>query len=130
MFEPTGYWQTRYNFGKEGTRKAALIGSHRALEIIINKILPVAYIWAVEADSRQLQDAILQLYSNCTKTQDNTDIRQIKKQIFTEAQPITLLKSTAKIQQGTIRLHRNYCADRLCDLCPILEHNAIFPEDG
>ena len=130
MFEPTGYWQTRYNFGKEGTRKAALIGSHRALEIIINKILPVAYIWAVEADSRQLQDAILQLYSNCTKTQDNTDIRQIKKQIFTEVQPIALLKSTAKIQQGTIRLHRNYCADRLCDLCPILEHNAIFPEDG
>lgn len=128
--EPTGYWQTRYNFGKEGTRKAALIGAHRALEIIINKILPIAYIWAVEADSRQLQDAILQFYSNCTKSQDNTDIRQIKKQIFTDAQPIALLKSTAKIQQGTIRLHRNYCADRLCDLCPILEHNAIFPEDG
>ena len=130
MLEPTGYWQTRYNFGREGTRKAALIGSNRALEIIINKILPVAYIWAVEADSPQLQDAILQLYSNCTKSQDNTDIRQIEKQIFTEAQPLALLKATAKIQQGAIRLHRNYCTDRLCDLCPILEHDAIFPEDG
>ena len=38
------------------------------------------------------------------------------------------LKPTAKIEQGVIRLYKNYCADWLCDLCPILEHDAVLSE--
>ena len=128
ILEPTDYWSTRYDLGKKSSRKTTFIGASRALDIVINKILPAAYTWAVEAESRELQEAILQLYSVCAESQENQDIRQIKKQLFTEAQPMKLLPRTAKIQQGAIRLHRNYCTDRLCDLCPILEHNAVFLE--
>lgn len=126
MLEPAGYWETHSNFGKGGTNKAKLIGSDRALDILVNKILPVAYIWAVESESRKLQDAILTLYSTCSKTQDNTIIRQVGQQVFTEAQPMRLIKPTAKIQQGIIRLYKNYCADQLCDLCPIIQNNAVM----
>lgn len=126
MLEPVGYWETHSNFGKGGTNKAKLIGSDRALDILVNKILPVAYIWAVESESRKLQNAILTLYSVCSKTQDNTIIRQVGQQVFTEAQPMRLIKPSAKIQQGIIRLYKNYCADQLCDLCPILQNNAIL----
>ena len=127
--EPEGYWETHANFGK-AAGKAALIGKSRALDIIINKILPVAYVWAVEADSRGLQDAILHLYSSYAKLQENAVLRKIEMQIFTEAQPMKQAINTAKTQQGAIRLHKNYCADKLCDLCPIIEHDAIFAEDG
>ncbi len=130
MLEPIGYWETHSNFGKGGTNKAKLIGESRALDIMVNKILPVAYIWAVESESRKLQDAILTLYNDYTKLQENSIIREVGKQVFTEAQPMRLIKPTAKIQQGMMRLYKNYCADQLCDLCPIIEHNAVLLEEG
>ena len=130
MIEPVGYWETHANFGTGGTRNAVLIGEARAIDIIVNKILPIAYIWAIEADSQKLQDGILRLYSVGSKSAGNQIIRKIDKQIFTEAQQMRLLKPTAKIEQGIIRLHKNYCADWLCDLCPILEHGAVFLEES
>lgn len=126
MLEPEGYWETHANFGKGGTPKAKLIGESRALDILVNKVLPVAYIWAVESESKKLQDAILNIYSSSTKLQANRIISQIESQIFSEAQQMRLIKPTAQIQQGTIRLYKNYCADQLCDLCPIIENNAVL----
>ena len=130
MIEPVGYWEKHSNFGTSGTRNAVLIGKSRAIDIIVNKILPVAYVWAIEADSQKLQESILRLYSVGSKSIGNQIIRKIDKQIFTEAQQMRLLKPTAKIEQGIIRLHKNYCADWLCDLCPILEHGAVSLEES
>ena len=130
MVEPVGYWKEHANFGTGGTQNAGLIGKARAIDIIVNKILPVAYVWALEADSHKLQDGILRLYSVGSKSTGNQIIRKIDKQIFTEAQQMRLLKPTAKIEQGIIRLHKNYCADWLCDLCPILEHDAVCVEES
>ena len=128
--EPVDYWKEHSNFGTGGTRNAGLIGEARAIDIIVNKILPVAYIWAIEADSQKLQEGILKLYSVGSKSAGNQIIRKIDEQIFTEAQQMRLLKPTAKIEQGIICLYKNYCADRLCDLCPILEHDAVSMEES
>lgn len=130
MLEPTSYWEKHSNFGLESRRKTALIGKDRALEIIINKILPAAYVWAVEAESRLLQDTVLRLYSAGYKSKGNNIIRKVDEQIFTETQQLRHLNPTAKIEQGVIRLYKNYCADRLCDLCPILEHDAVLLEES
>ncbi len=130
MIEPAGYWKKHANFGTGGTQNAGLIGKARAIDIIVNKILPVAYVWAIEADSQKLQEGILRLYSVGSKSTGNQIIRKIDKQIFTETQQMRLLKPTAKIEQGIIRLHKNYCADWLCDLCPILEHDAVCLEES
>ena len=130
MIEPVGYWEKHSNFGTGGTRNAVLIGKSRAIDIIVNKILPVAYVWAIEADSQQLQEGILKLYSVGSKSAGNQIIRKIDEQIFTEAQQMRHLAPTAKIEQGFIRLYKNYCADSLCDLCPILEHDAVLPEEN
>lgn len=128
--EPTGYWEMHSNFGTGGARKAGLIGNDRGIDIIVNKILPIAYVWALEAGSQKLQEAILRLYSIAPKSQGNKIIRKIDEQIFTETQQLRHLKPTAKIEQGVIRLYKNYCADRLCDLCPILEHEAALLEES
>ena len=128
--EPTGYWETHYNFGTGGACNAALIGRVRAVDIITNKILPVAYVWAVESESKKLQEAVLRLYSVTPKSSGNKIIKEINKQIFTETQQMRDIKPKAKIEQGMIRLYKNYCVDRLCDLCPILEHDAVFLEES
>ena len=128
--EPTGYWEMHSNFGTGGARKAGLIGNERAVDIIINKILPIAYVWAIEAESQKLQEAVLRLYSIAPKSSGNKITRKIDEQIFTETQQMRHLKPTAKIEQGVIRLYKNYCADWLCDLCPILEHGAALSEEN
>ena len=130
MIEPVGYWKKHTNFGTGGTQNTGLIGKARAIDIIVNKILPIAYVWAIEADSQKLQEGILRLYSVGSKSTGNQIIRKIDEQIFTETQQMRLLKPTAKIEQGIIRLHKNYCADWLCDLCPILEHDAVCLEES
>ena len=129
MLEPTGYWETHSNFGLSSTHKTGLIGKSRAVDIITNKILPAAYVWAVEAGSEKLQEAILRLYSVGSKSTGNKIIKKVDEQIFTETQQMHHLELTAKIEQGIICLHKNYCADWLCDLCPILEHDAVLPEE-
>ena len=130
MLEPTGYWEKHSNFGTGGTRKAGLIGNDRAVDIIVNKILPIAYIWAVEAGSQKLQEGVLRLYSVGSKSTGNKIIRKVDEQIFTETQQMRHLKPTARTEQGFIRLYKNYCADQLCDLCPILEHDAVLLEEN
>ena len=130
MLEPTGYWDKHSNFGSESKHKIGLIGKDRAVDIIINKILPVAYIWALEADSQKLQEGILKLYGVGSKSTGNKIISKVDEQIFTEEQQMRHLEPTAKIEQGIIRLYKNYCADRLCDLCPILEHGAVLREEN
>ena len=130
MLEPTGYWEIHYNFGTGGARNSVLIGKDRAADIIVNKILPAAYMWAVESGSQKLQEAVLKLYSVAPKSSGNNIISEIDKQIFTETQQMRHLKPTAKIEQGIIRLYKNYCADKLCDLCPILEHGAALLEES
>ena len=131
ILEPTGYWEKHSNFGAESTRKIGLIGKSRAVDIIINKILPAAYIWSIEAESQQLQEAVLRLYSVGSKSTGNNIISKVDEQIFTtETQQMHHLEPTAKIEQGIIRLYKNYCADWLCDLCPILEHDAVLPEEN
>ena len=125
MLEPTGYWGMHSNFGTGGARKAVLIGEERAVDIIVNKLLPAAYIWAVESESQKLQEAVLKLYSVAPKSSGNNIISEINEQIFTETQQMRHLKPTAKTEQGIIRLYKNYCTDKLCDLCPILEHDAV-----
>ena len=112
-------------------RKAVLIGNERAVDIIVNKILPAAYVWAVESGSQKLQEAVINLYSVAPKSSGNKIISEIDKQIFTtDTQQMRHLKPTAKIEQGIIRLYKNYCADKLCDLCPILEHDAVLLEES
>ncbi len=128
--DPTGYWEMHSNFGTGGARKAGLIGNERGVDIIVNKILPIAYVWALEAGSQKLQEAILRLYSLAPKSQGNKITRKIDEQIFTETQQLRHLSPTGKIEQGVIRLYKNYCADRLCDLCPILEHDAVLLEES
>ena len=131
MLEPTGYWEMHSNFGTGGARKAVLIGNERAVDIIVNKILPAAYVWAVESGSQKLQEAVINLYSVAPKSSGNKIISEIDKQIFTtDTQQMRHLKPTAKIEQGIIRLYKNYCADKLCDLCPILEHDAVLLEES
>ena len=128
---PSGYWADHYNFGKRMSQiGATLIGRSRALDIIVNILMPIAVVWAEESQSTTLKVAIERLYDSCPKLQVNRTTKQIQSQIFTDLQPFTLLSPNAKIQQGEMYLHNNFCRSRLCDLCPIINGGATDDSAG
>lgn len=122
---PSGYWTDHCDFGKRISQiGATLIGKDRALDIVVNILMPIAIVWADESQSTTLRKAVERLYGSCPKLQDNHITKQIQSQIFTDSQPFNVISPNAKIQQGTMYLHNNFCTSRLCDLCPIINGNA------
>lgn len=123
---PVGYWEDHSHFGKGiPQRGAALIGTARASDILVNILLPMTLVWAEQSQSPKLTEAVQRLYDGYPKLQENHTTQQIETQIFSQKQPIKLISPSAKKQQGAIYLHRNFCSSRLCDLCPIIEGDGI-----
>lgn len=126
----SGYWEDHSHFGKGiPQRGAALIGRDRASDIIINKLLPIALVWAEQAQSPTLKEAVQRLYDSYPKLQENHTTQRIKAQIFSQEQPIKLISPSAKKQQGAIYLYKNFCSSRLCDLCPIIEGGGVVTKE-
>ena len=124
---PSGYWENHSHFGKGiPQRGAALIGTARASDIIVNILLPITLLWAEHSQSPKLSEAVQRLYDSYPKLQENNTTQRIEAQIFNQEQPIKLISPSAKKQQGAIYLHRNFCSSQLCDLCPIIEGNGII----
>ncbi len=124
---PSGYWEAHSHFGKGiPQRGAALIGTARASDIIVNTLLPITLVWAEQSQSPKLTEAVQRLYDSYPKLQENHTTQQIETQIFSQEQPIKLISPSAKKQQGAIYLHRNFCSSRLCDCCPVIEGNGII----
>ena len=121
-----GYWASHSRFGKGIAHKGTVfIGRDRASEIIVNKILPLALVWAEESQSSKLSDAVQILYDHHPKIAREPTAEKIADQIFTEQQPIKQISPTAKKQQGAIYLDKNFCEIQLCELCPILNSGAV-----
>ena len=110
------------------TQRAALIGTGRASDIIVNILLPIVLVWAEQTQSSKLTDAVQRLYDSYPKLQENHITQRIEAQIFSQEQPIKLISPSAKKQQGAIYLHRNFCSSQLCDLCPVIEGGGIVKE--
>ncbi len=126
MLPASGYWFSHSHFGKGIARQGtALIGRDRASVIIINILLPLAFVWAEESQSSKLSDAVQKLYDHHPKLEENSITKKLTAQIFTEQQPIQQISPSAKKQQGAIYLYNNFCSSQLCELCPILNSGAV-----
>ena len=126
MLPANGYWSSHSHFGKGiFPRGSALIGKPRASDIIVNKLLPLILVWAEESQSSKLSDVVQKIYDHHPKLEDNFITKKLTAQIFTDQQPIKHISPSAKKQQGTIYLHKNFCASQLCELCPILNSGAV-----
>ncbi len=126
MLPAAGYWANHSRFGKGIAKKGTVfIGEARASKIIIDKLLPLALVWAEESQSSKLSDAVQKLYDHHPKIQNDPIADKIAARIFTEQQPIQSISPSAKKQQGAIYLDKNFCESQLCELCPILNSGAV-----
>ena len=121
MPKASGYWAEHSTFSSKPHKKTVyLIGKERAADILVNIVLPVAYLWAERVQSRQLMEAVQLLYDKHPKLQDNFITNQVIQQLFPEKRAARSVINTAKRQQGMIYLYKMFCSSRICDMCPII----------
>lgn len=110
-----GYWANHIDFGVTTTRRTALMGRSKAAEIVVNILLPFAYVWGELYADPVLQEKALAIYLNYPELGDNHLFRFMKQQLL--IRPDICL--SASQQQGLIHIFKNYCRHRNCPKCPI-----------
>lgn len=117
------YWGMHYDFGLQLKRKSAVLGYARAGEIIINTILPFAYVSGARNANNNLKDISMQLYLNSPGLERNHIIRYMQALLFNGRDCYL----NAVTQQGLIYIFKHYCRFKNCSSCPVSSRQKIIP---
>lgn len=113
---PDGYWGCYLDFGIPARGIVpALLGRERAVDIVINVLLPFL---SIREQSKQAEKA-LKIYRDYRATAENTLVKHMRQQLGLTRH----LTDTARRQQGLIHIYKTLCAEGKCDECPIGEIN-------
>ncbi len=99
------------------TGEETLIGRDRAVEIAVNAVLPFASALARSEGRLEVEDAAQRLWRDMPRAGRSRVERAMRDHIAMPARSTAL--RTARHQQGLLHLYKRYCAQRLCDLCPL-----------
>ena len=119
------YWQSHYDLGKKSAGKKVLGGKQRISDIIINVILPVAFLYSVEFKIPDIKENALRLYSGYRIKADNNITKVIAAQLL-KNKDIKL--NTPALEQGAIQLYNFYCTRENCGKCEIGKQ--VFEKKG
>ncbi len=107
-----GYWSRHHTWSPTVTRHSQdLIGAQRAVEIMVNVILPILYAAGDESDQKR----VLQWMDRTRSLEKNRMTRIMQKQLRLRASPYTVTET-----QGLIELHRR-CFEFNCADCSVFE---------
>lgn len=96
---------------------APAIGADRATETACNAILPFAIAYARTSGDPALEDQALNGWRRLPRAGSMRIEKAMRDHLTAPAG--TRLLGTARHQQGLLHLYKRYCAQRLCDLCPL-----------
>ena len=108
----SSYWDTHYQFDSELKEKATpkSLGTSSVLNIIINTIAPIQFLYASRQDTSALQEKALQLLETVPAEKNN--ITRIWEDNGWQA-------TTAAQSQALLQLYNNYCSSRRCLECAV-----------
>ena len=116
MVMASGYWKTHHDFGCHSRYIApALIGSSRAAAIAVNVILPFTFAWGKHNAWPELAARSLAIFTAHPKPGINAIERHMSKQLGRSGVPV----SSAQRQQGLIHIHKTFCTQGKCLVCPL-----------
>jgi hypothetical protein len=112
IIKAEGYWKTNYDFGKSANENFKyFIGISRADEIIMNVVLPFAYVYGDIFNKINLKTKAITLFSNYD-IKENNSITEKLSEIF------GIKSDKALIYQGLLELYRSWCCKKKCSQCP------------
>lgn len=118
----SGYWTRHYTFGgKRHKENSLLVGRSRAADMVINVVLPMVFIHARQSRDESLQQAVMELYADYEKLQDNKITRYVAGQIFRDKRERNFMVDSSMRQQGLIHLYKSFCSAQNCQNCPLIK---------
>ena len=116
MVMASGYWKTHYDFGCYSRHIApALIGSSRAATIAVNVILPFIFAWSRYNERPELAAKSMAIFTAHPKPGSNAIEKHMSKQLGRSRLPV----DSAQRQQGLIHIHKTFCTQGKCPICPL-----------
>ncbi|MCY3912040.1 MAG: DUF2851 family protein [Chloroflexi bacterium] len=113
---PDAYWARHFDFGKPTRRPApALVGAGRAREILVNAVLPFGAAMGHTLGDSDLPRASVAILAALPGGMWNQDSRYMVQTLGLERRGL----GGATAQQGLLRLHRRWCRDKRCGVCPM-----------
>jgi hypothetical protein len=110
-----GFWASRYDLVANPCRMpAAFVGRSRALEIIVNVVLPAAR----ASGDPELASKALTLYAKLPRPAAYGVTRFLENALGSEGVKVPL---NARRAQGLLALHRDWCTQGGCGRCPLSE---------
>lgn len=126
-----GFWQTHYDFlpaskGDDNRDEHVfvpapnygdLIGRDRALDILVNIVLPALWHYGRQAGDAHLQNLVQEVYGNFPRLQENQITRAMRQQLAQQFPVSRTVATSALTQQGLIHLQKLYCRPLRCEAC-------------
>ena len=118
---PDAYWARHFDFGKPTRQPSpALVGAGRAREILVNAVLPFAAAMGHALGQADLPRASAEILAALPGGMWNQDSRYMVQTLGVERRGL----GGAMAQQGLLRLHRRWCRDKRCGVCPMARRAA------
>ncbi len=112
---PDLFWSFHYVFAEAAARPHALLGSARIDEIVVNTVIPLAYLYGRVFSRKDIVEHTINIARDVPALEENAILRKMEKQLFRGK----LQLSTAFQQQGAIHLYKEYCLSARCPECAI-----------
>jgi hypothetical protein len=107
------YWENHYTLGKTSSIKAKNLGDDAVINIIINTVVPLKFVYGNETMKPDVRDAALALL---------TELPTEKNSLITKWIEIGITPSNAGESQALIELKKYYCTPKKCLECSIGHH--------
>lgn len=118
-------WNGRTGFFAAPIKSAAVLGRQQALEITLNVILPIIYIYGkVTRGLEDLSDFAEEAWLNLPPTQNNRIVSQVGETWFSGRDCRKILQ-TAAARQGILHLYHEYCHKCQSDCSSCLFYNSL-----
>ncbi len=109
-----GYWASHFDFGSGSRRRsAALLGSGRAADMVVNVLLPFIFALGQFTCQPELRGKALDLYRSYPRLAANSVERQMMQQLGLS----NCLVNSARRQQGLIHINNTLCSEGRCQRC-------------
>jgi len=126
------FWRAHYDFFSAGAAKKQnqeesiitpqthygdLIGRDRALDILVNIVLPALWHYGRQAGDAHLQNLVQEVYGGFPRLQENQITRAMRQQLSRKFSVSRTVATAALTQQGLIHLQKLYCRPLRCEEC-------------
>jgi uncharacterized protein DUF2851 len=107
IFPVTSYWTAHARLGSRKGNPQRLIGTQRALTMVVDAVLPILCLTARE--NKLLQTTLLACYRAAPRLPHNSLLRYMARRLLGDDPALLALVSGARQQQGVLQIFSDYC---------------------